>query len=67
MIASIGARSFVNRPQTRSNTIIAGIPAKVVRTNINWVGSKLVPDDDEDAAGLSLDVQRDQGLEANIY
>lgn len=43
----IGARSFVNRPQPESNTIIAGIPAKVVRSNINWASSKLPLGDDE--------------------
>lgn len=32
----IGANSFVNKAFTKENTIIAGIPAKVVKENIRW-------------------------------
>ncbi len=32
----IGAKSFVNKAFTKENTIIAGIPAKVVKENIRW-------------------------------
>ncbi len=32
----VGAKSFVNKAFTKENTIIAGIPAKVVKENIRW-------------------------------
>lgn len=32
----VGAGAFVNKQFTQENTIIAGIPAKVVKTNIRW-------------------------------
>ncbi len=33
----IGATSFINKVFTEENTVIAGIPAKVVKHNISWV------------------------------
>lgn len=32
----IGAKSFVNKKFTESNTVIAGVPAKIVKTNVTW-------------------------------
>ncbi len=32
----VGAGAFVNKQFTQKNAIIAGIPAKVVKSNIRW-------------------------------
>ena len=32
----IGAKSLVNKKFDKNNTIIAGVPAKVVKSNVNW-------------------------------
>ena len=32
----IGARSLVNKPFEQTNVIIAGVPARVVKENVNW-------------------------------
>lgn len=37
----IGARSFVNRTITEEHTIIAGSPAKIVRTGVTWDRERL--------------------------
>lgn len=39
----IGAKAFVNRSITEENVIAAGIPARVVRTNVGWTRELMPP------------------------
>ena len=32
----VGTKSIVNKPFEDTNTVIAGIPAQIVKKNINW-------------------------------